>query len=591
MGARWGRHARASGRLAVPPAPPSIAGQFGNGARATRGLGHVVLAAAAAERSGRHRWLVLGAASLVADELIARELGRDDRPASLWPALVSTVDAAVWSTAPVRDLVGRRTIAVVSLSATTARTAFDVWSGDEVQPSVASPDVRLDRRASARLGVTALAPVAAMAVGARVRGVRSGLGPLGWAVVAVGVGAGVARARRQLQESARERWRRRSERNTEWEWLAARMNAMVEARGHDFKKVLLGLKSLGSQRAGVALAEQQSHPSLTYEAVDGGMLLHEAARRMDVEPDEEGSRWLSAPQVRQLREFIDDAFEDAPEGVPVVLTVSGTRQGIEVAMLGRRAVLVNPLPPLVGNFDPAGVGMAYAAAQKALAVLPSLGAVPPGFAIPAALADAVVALTYWHRPPEARHAAVLLGVAAGSTAVFQAAVALGGGATRLPDGSHLCPATGATQGALLALAHYWSGLPRWRWGLGALLVGGWAAATVLPERRPPVSLVTEAAYAIMPALGIVGLRSRADAEEDQLERRLGVAHRAEVLEVRRQAAEVELDRYRAQVELARQELAALEGQADAELWDRLRQECEEQERWLSSETVVDELAW
>jgi hypothetical protein len=552
---------------------------------ALRAGNHAALAARAVGFNRRsRRWLAVAAASIGVDVAIARLLADPAYLPGWRQRLVEWLDTSVWACATEdhHDVVPLLTSG--SLPAT-VEAAFATTSGTVAvpayDPSRPWPPRDLGDGAVRSLQVLGAAVVPGLLVGAirRRRGLPdSGIQHIVWSVAAFALSMAGTRHRERLHRAERQRWSSRTSAQVRFEYAATQaMLAMRSSPGHDFKKTLVALGLLGSERARAEGHRQIERPQTLLAHLDGTTLF-EVTRSTRIEPPEAATLWLSPPQAKALDEFLDRAEEAAADGADHAVRVAHpSARETTIEHLGQVLRLRNDPPPLQAQLYPTSPTLLLASFQAFDNAI--VGELPAWSVTPPTVLLAAMARRYWRRPPSDRELdRLVLGVLASAAAGFVVAAS-----PLAPAFRGAFPGNPFAKGSLTVLGAHWGRLaPRHRLAFPAI-VAGWLVSAMVRRRRDPAELVV-AALEVAQAVS-AGWRHTdlVDAEADHLEAVLQAEFTAACDVARAQATRAELDRYQAQLDLARTELAALGDRLTPLERKGLEEDCDELAAWLDDQ--------
>jgi hypothetical protein len=552
---------------------------------ALRAGNHAALAARAVGYNGRsRRWLAVLAASAAIDATLARLLADPDYLPGWRQRLVEWLDTGLWAftTDDHHDVVPLLSSGAMPA---TMETAFGVAAGDQALPVYDPrrpwpPEDGAD--AARRVGQLLAAGVVPVGVVAAVRRGRrlpdSGAKHVVWMVAAFALTAAGARHRERLHRAERRRWSERTASQVGFEFDATQASlAMRSSPGHDFKKTLVALGLYGSARAAAEAHGQADRPRALTARLDGATLF-DVTRSTRLHPPEAATLWLSPAQARVVNDFLARAEEEAVDGADhrIRVTRPSARETL-IDHLGLQLRLRNDPPPLRARLYPTSPTLLLAAFQAGDNAI--LGGLPAwAVAAPSALL-ALMARRYWHRPPDDDELdRLVLGVTASAAMGFAVCAS-----PVADDARGSFPANPFAKGSLTVLGAHWGRLAPRHKAAAALILAGWAAASVHRRRRDPAELVVAALDLLQAVAAAWRHTDLVDAEAHHLEAALQAEFTSACDAARREATRTELDRYRVQLDLARDEIAALasRGGLDPAVRAGLEDDCDELARWLA----------
>lgn len=572
-----------------------ILGQRASIVRAVQVASHLYLLIRARAAGDRRRSVAAATAvSIAADLALAGWLdghGRDPRWAR---TSADTAAAHLWArfVAP-GDVLAARAVQIVTAVPHAIERGFRLRAGTVAVPVISNtePYPPQGRGAWSRQLGAAVGSVTGPVLGAAATYYRRRqpleLNQVGWGAMALGLGGLLAQRREAFQERIKADWHRRTAPWLALERVAARVRvATASSQGHDFKKTLAALGQLGSASALEAAREQGDHPHVVLEHATDGATMWDVCHDLAVwpEPPSSWTTWLTDEQIDQLGRLVTAANADLGPGIDDEVTlqvgaISG--RGVQVRYRGRTASLVHSRPTAHARLDPVGLSLLLGGAWKALTpMMAGVEALPAGLA---ALVDLAGFAVYASSPPDQDEATRVLGLAVGSTAILDAAIALGKSRETGASGEVAFGATPATQGLLFVIGRYGGALGRRGWWLTAGAFGLWGLGAARTAKRYPAAALAELCFLGMITGATVGLDERIEFEARLLEKRLDTTLDDDLDQARRTGAEQELERFQRHLALAEVELARLDAKAEpgmVDVFDRLRQDCDALRTWL-----------
>lgn len=580
--------------------------QWRQGTFAMRSLAHLSAAVESSRgRSSRLRFATY-AASTVADAVVAGAAGSRSRDRGL-EAFVNTLDAGLWSFWSRDAPEFARTAVIASAVPTLIETGFRLGAGTDAvpvmeparawrpllppRPADGARHPRVDweraRELTIELARDALPPLAAMAIGRRLRGNRLGWGPVGWMGFAALGGYALARARAAAQHDTECIWQERTASAIAEARVASRVQSALAHNSlnlADPKSLLHEMATAGSEAARAALEEirTDSIDAMSQFANTGTTLLV-AAEGRPIVPAEDRLRWVTNEQSVMLRHHLNEVEErlhppDGRDAPPIRVLVA---RGPELVLdyCGERIELTRPVPELVIRLDPTLASVGLGLVWTSTSALPALGGAPLWAVGPALGLQTAALLRVRNRPVLASHldrtTAALVG---GAAVLLDLSVAATQTRLSSPGGLSLCPGTGATQPLVLLLAAGWRHLGAERWMLTGAAAAGFFLALRLPGRRPLSSVVEQVAFVVMPAAAAGTVGSDAAREAYALDNHLDEQLAADVEAAARSTARRELDDYLHQLEVVADGLADHRGVLSPEqavaITDRYQREIE-----------------
>lgn len=523
---------------------------------------HVFAAASRWAPGRRGRVAATLAASLVVDTWIVRELRRGRVPAfAAWfPADV--IDTAAWA-ATARGgmdlqapMVGNgwTHAAIRGYQASVGREAQPVLAGSQPYP----PDGPLD--AAGRLARTAAlwcGPFAAAATVLRRRGVAVPVHLVKWPAIGTvsGIVAGRLRAAQHLR--AERAWNARAERGARLHERSARFAAVTGVEEvHDLPRVLAILGEY-SPACRAASLDSRDRPRRLAEDASLGRPLGRALPYHPVDPPSARMLWLTPDQVQDLTAAVEELEAGAGHVVegPLVF-VERSATSLRFRYLDEEVELTSRpgLDDLV--FDPVAAGLITSGVGKVMTA--RFVGISPVVGVVCGLLDvAGSAVTMRGELTGRRHVSTVLGLSTAAAGLWLAAARRYGTAERMPDGTPVFAATGATA-VLGPMGHYWGRAPGWAPAAGLAVLVGWADVTRRRTDAVPMrEVVAEFTVVLQYFLATYRWAERADAERVALADRLQAGYEASMRSVERRVWGEELDRYDRLQRLGRRELDRL----------------------------------